>query len=103
MQTPPPSIGNDDDVSGADQGPYRGTAQAYQQHRRRYPDALIAAVIERTGLTMHDTVVDVACGTGQVARRLVDMAGRVIAVDAEVVEESWHRSVEQCRNQGASQ
>jgi SAM-dependent methyltransferase len=49
----------------------------YHQYRRGYPPAVIDEVAGAFGLTGDDVVVDLGCGTGQLA---LPMAGRVRAV-----------------------
>jgi SAM-dependent methyltransferase len=67
---------------------YRGTALAYDRFRRPYPAQLIADLIARTGAdgTGADgtgRLLDLACGTGQVAFALARSFAEVWAVDQE--------------------
>jgi SAM-dependent methyltransferase len=45
----------------------------------------------RQGLDEHSTIVDLAAGTGQFARRAADVFGRVIAVDVSPAMVQWLR------------
>lgn len=61
---------------------FRGpVAEYYQRYRRGYPLSVIDAVVAAFGLTSADTVVDLGCGTGQLAVPLAGVVGRVLAVD----------------------
>jgi SAM-dependent methyltransferase len=46
---------------------------------------------QRQGLDDHSTVIDLAAGTGQFARRAVEVFGRVIAVDVSPAMVQWLR------------
>ena len=57
---------------------FRGEiADLYHRHRRGYPPAVIDALVGAFSLTGDDVVIDLGCGTGQLA---LPMAGRVRAV-----------------------
>lgn len=57
---------------------FRGeVADFYHKYRRGYPPAVIDMVMDAFGLTGDDIVVDLGCGTGQLA---LPIAGRVRAV-----------------------
>jgi len=62
---------------------FRGTAADYDRYRLGYPDALISYL--RTDLALDGTgrLLDLGCGTGQVARALRPYFADVWAVDAE--------------------
>lgn len=60
---------------------YAGTAEYYERFRPRYPDVMLAEVRERVGVG--GTLVDLACGTGQIAVPLAPYFDRVLAVDLE--------------------
>lgn len=62
---------------------YRGTATAYERYRRSCPSALVEALVRRSGLSASSSVVDLATGTGQLARHLRVLAGRTVAVASE--------------------
>jgi ubiquinone/menaquinone biosynthesis C-methylase UbiE len=53
----------------------------YARYRTGYPPHEVAALAELLGLDQTQTVVDVGCGTGQLALPLARHAGSVIAVD----------------------
>ena len=54
---------------------FRGeVADFYHKYRRGYPPAVIDMVMDAFGLTGDDIVVDLGCGTGQLA---LPIAGRV--------------------------
>ena len=58
---------------------YRGTAEAYERYRRPYPARLIAALVDHAELDETSNVLDLACGTGQVARALSPHVGSVVS------------------------
>jgi SAM-dependent methyltransferase len=62
---------------------FRGTAQYYAQFRPGYPEGLIRLLAERAQLGPQSRVLDVGCGTGQLAVPLAAHAGEVVAVDVE--------------------
>jgi SAM-dependent methyltransferase len=65
-------------------GGFSGDAAAYYaRYRRGYPAAVIDALVAALDLTAEDTVIDLGCGTGQLAVRLATRVGLVIGVDPE--------------------
>ena len=58
-------------------------AAYYARHRRGYPPEVLDALAEAFGLGAGDTVVDLGCGTGQLALPLATRVGAVIGVDPE--------------------
>jgi ubiquinone/menaquinone biosynthesis C-methylase UbiE len=59
------------------------TARHYRRYRRDVPGVLLADLCDALGLTVADCVLDLGCGTGQVAVPLAARVGAVIAVDPE--------------------
>jgi len=62
---------------------YRGSAGYYDRYRLPYPDTMLADLIERAGVCGRGRLLDLACGTGQLAFPLSRWFGEVWAVDAE--------------------
>jgi SAM-dependent methyltransferase len=62
---------------------YRGTAEYYDRFRLSYPEALIADLVRRTGASGAGRLLDLACGTGQLAFALRSSFASVWAVDQE--------------------
>jgi SAM-dependent methyltransferase len=62
---------------------YRGTAEHYDRFRHSYPDALIRDLVQRTAASGRGRLLDLACGTGQLAFALRDRFAEVWAVDQE--------------------
>ncbi len=62
---------------------YRGTASFYDRFRLPYPDALVHDLVGRAGLDGHGRLLDLGCGTGQVALALCDHFAEAWAVDQE--------------------
>jgi len=55
----------------------------YQRYRRGYPAEVIDGLVEAFGLTPDDVVVDLGCGTGQLALPLAERVRTVIGMDPE--------------------
>lgn len=55
----------------------------YQRYRRGYPPPVIDAVVSAVGPTNDDVVVDLGCGTGQLALPLAERARAVLGIDPE--------------------
>jgi len=62
---------------------YRGTASYYDRFRVPYPAALIDDLARRADADGSGTLLDLACGTGQLSFALADRFGAVWAVDQE--------------------
>ncbi len=62
---------------------YQGTARAYDEFRLPYPAGLVADLADRTGADGTGRLLDLACGTGQVALALADRFAEIWAVDQE--------------------
>lgn len=62
---------------------YRGTAAYYDRYRLPYPSAMIADLAARAEPSGHGRLLDLACGTGQLAFPLAPWFAEVWAVDSE--------------------
>jgi trans-aconitate methyltransferase len=63
---------------------FRGeVADFYHRYRRGYPAAVIDSLVDAFGLTKDDIVVDLGCGTGQLARPIAERVRAVVGVDPE--------------------
>ncbi|MER5185377.1 class I SAM-dependent methyltransferase [Streptomyces sp. NPDC002896] len=62
---------------------YRGTAGYYDRFRLPYPDVMIADLARRAAPSGRGRLLDLACGTGQLAFPLRGWFAEVWAVDAE--------------------
>ena len=62
---------------------YRGTASYYDRYRPPYPDELFDDLRQRLPLRAGGRVLDLACGTGQMAFPLARHSGELVAVDQE--------------------
>ena len=62
---------------------YHGTAEYYDRYRLPYPEAMIEDLIARTGVSGQGRLLDLACGTGQLAFPLRRSFAEVWAVDWE--------------------
>ncbi len=62
---------------------YRGTAGHYDRYRLPYPDALTGHVIRQAAVSGQGRLLDLACGTGQLAFALRRSFAQVWAVDRE--------------------
>jgi ubiquinone/menaquinone biosynthesis C-methylase UbiE len=62
---------------------FRGTADFYARFRPRYPVALLDAIERAVGVGPDVPLLDLACGTGDVALNFVDRITDVWAIDLE--------------------
>ncbi len=63
---------------------FRGeVADFYHKYQRGYPPTVIDALVGTIGLTADDTVVDLGCGTGQLALPVATRVRAVAGVDPE--------------------
>jgi SAM-dependent methyltransferase len=62
---------------------FRGTAWYYARYRPPYPPELVSRLAERAGLDGTGRLLDLGCGTGQLARPLAAYVDEVVAVDPE--------------------
>ena len=62
---------------------YRGSAAYYDRYRLPYPDALLTDLIARAEVSGRGRLMDLACGTGQLAFALRQWFSQVWAVDQE--------------------
>jgi SAM-dependent methyltransferase len=67
----------------AENGLFRGAASYYARYRPGYPAELLALVAERAGLDGGGRLLDLGCGTGNVAIPLAAFVEEVVAVDVE--------------------
>jgi SAM-dependent methyltransferase len=62
---------------------YRGTAAFYARYRPPYPASLLEDLAARLPVSGRGRLLDLACGTGQVALPLAERFTKVVAVDQE--------------------
>jgi SAM-dependent methyltransferase len=62
---------------------YRGSAGYYDRYRLAYPEVMIADLVRRAEVSGRGRLLDLACGTGQLAFPLRRWFGEVWAVDRE--------------------
>ena len=62
---------------------FRGTAADYDRYRLGFPQSLVDDLLHRVGATGDGVLLDMACGTGQVAFALAGAFREVWAVDQE--------------------
>lgn len=75
---------------------FRGTAEFYARYRPPYPAALFDDLLTRAQIAPGGRLLDLACGTGEIAIPLHDRFGEVWAIDLEpeMVEVGQHKAVE---------
>lgn len=71
---------------------YRGTAADYDNYRLPYPRALLDDLCRRAGVGGGGRLLDLACGTGQVAFGLAGSFDEVWAVDQEAESVAFGRA-----------
>ena len=69
------------DLQHPDARSFESVADLYERARPPYPEAAIAWLVERLRIRRGSTVLDLGAGTGKLARALVPLAARVIAVE----------------------
>jgi ubiquinone/menaquinone biosynthesis C-methylase UbiE len=62
---------------------FAGTAWYYARYRPTYPDEVIHLLVERFKLDQKSRILDLGCGTGQVALKLASHVAEVVAVDPQ--------------------
>jgi SAM-dependent methyltransferase len=62
---------------------YRGSAWSYDRYRLPYPEVMVSDLARRAGVSGRGRLLDLACGTGQLAFPLRRWFGEVWAVDSE--------------------
>jgi ubiquinone/menaquinone biosynthesis C-methylase UbiE len=62
---------------------FKGTAWYYARFREGYPDEFFALLRNKFSLSENDRVLDLGCGTGQIAIPLAGSVGEVVAMDPE--------------------
>jgi SAM-dependent methyltransferase len=62
---------------------YRGSAGYYDRYRLPYPETMLADLVLQAEVSGHGRLLDLACGTGQLAFPLRRWFGEVWAVDQE--------------------
>ena len=62
---------------------FTGTAWFYARYRPDYPDEVIDLLRERFRLSETSRVLDLGCGTGQIALKVAPYVSEVIAVDPQ--------------------
>ena len=62
---------------------YRGSAGYYDRYRLPYPEAMLTDLVRRAGASQRGRLLDLACGTGQLAFPLRRWFAEVWAVDQE--------------------
>lgn len=71
---------------------YRGTAPFYDRYRPAYPEALLDDLRHRLRVSGSGRLLDLACGTGQIAIPLARHFGEVWAVDQEEESVAYGRA-----------
>lgn len=70
-------------VSNYDPTLFKGTAKYYSQYRAGYPAEFFQHLISQFQLNKASTVLDLGCGTGQIALKLASYVENVVCVDPD--------------------
>ncbi|WP_339315975.1 class I SAM-dependent methyltransferase [Paenibacillus sp. FSL R10-2734] len=62
---------------------FKGTATYYSEYRPQYPSSLIRFLIHKFSLNGEGRLLDLGCGTGQLALRFSDWFEEILGVDTE--------------------
>jgi ubiquinone/menaquinone biosynthesis C-methylase UbiE len=62
---------------------FTGTARYYARFRPAYPDEVIHLLVDRFQLNKKSRVLDLGCGTGQIALKMAPFVSEVIAIDPQ--------------------
>ncbi|MEI4771555.1 methyltransferase domain-containing protein [Psychrobacillus sp. FJAT-51614] len=62
---------------------FKGTAWYYSRYRPLYPASLIRYLIDKFSLDGKGQMLDLGCGTGQLAFRFTDWFERIVGIDTE--------------------
>lgn len=62
---------------------FKGTAHYYSRYRPMYPASLIRFLIEKFSLDGSGKMLDLSCGTGQLAHRFSDWFEGIVGIDRE--------------------
>lgn len=62
---------------------FAGTAAYYRQYRLQYPDTLFAFLKSHLQLTSQNKILDLGCGTGQIAIPLAKLGLKLVAIDPD--------------------
>ena len=71
---------------------YQGTAPYYDRYRPPYPDGLFDDLCRRLPVSGSGRLLDMACGTGQIAIPLAGRFAEVVAVDQETESVDYGRA-----------
>lgn len=63
--------------------PFRGTYEYYSKYRPRIPEKAINLIIKHFNIGRMDRVLDLGCGTGQVALAMADKCGEMVCLDSD--------------------
>lgn len=60
---------------------FERTAEDYDRHRPTYPDVLFTDVFTYAGLTPHDRILEIGCGTGRATLPLARAGNRLLGIE----------------------
>ena len=74
---------------------FSGTAEYYRRFRVPYPEVLLSQLRSKAGLTGHGRLLDLGCGTGEIAVPLAPYFDEIVGVDVEpeMLREAGRRAV----------
>ncbi len=82
-----------DNISKFDPELYRGTHEYYVKYRPPIPEEVIKVIVEHFDIKPSDRVIDIGCGTGQVALAMEGKCGEMVCLDPDPEMLKWAKRV----------
>jgi len=80
-----------DNIKKFDPESYKGTYEYYVKHRPGIPEEVINVIVKHFDIKPSDRVLDIGCGTGQVALAMEGKCGGMVCLDPDPEMLKWAR------------